>query len=172
MVKKSHKYTKQVSLGVILIILLVIIGIIGVLYLSYRNFPVESSFSNHTKSPSVIMPAENYTYKDISVIGAKKLVYSNLNNPNFSIIDVSLNYNEGHIVGSVNYPIQDGSLDNAINMNSLSKDKIYLIYSRNEIDSLNAAKKLAINHFEVYRLKGNYGAWVDLGFGTENSYSG
>jgi len=169
MVKKSHKYTKQVSLGVILIILLIIIG---VLYFSYRNLPEKSSFSNHTKSPSVIMPAENYTYKDISVIDAKKLVYSNLNNPNFSIIDVSLNYNEGHIMSSVNYPIEDGSLDNAINMNSLNKNKIYLVYGRNEIDSLNAAKKLAANHFEVYRLKGNYGAWVDLGFGIENSYSG
>jgi len=165
MVKKSYKYTKGINLGVILVIFLIIIG---VLYFSYNKFNKKDTLLNNSHAPSVIMPAVNYSYIDISIVDAKKLIEKNLNNSDFLIMDVSLNYNEGHIVDAINYPIQDGSLDNVINM--LDKNKIYLIYGRNEIDSLNAAKKLAASHFEVYRLKGNYGAWVDQGYGTENSY--
>ena len=46
----------------------------------------------------------------------------------------------------------------------LDKTEIYLIYSRNE-ESRTAVKIMADNGFQnVYRLQGNYGAWVDAGF--------
>jgi rhodanese-related sulfurtransferase len=158
--KKSFKY---LNLNLILLILI----IITVFLCIYINTPEKKFVSN--PSESVIMPAVNYVYKDISAVDAKKLIDKNLNNSDFLIIDVSLNYNEGHIINSVNYPIQDGSLESVFN--SLDKGKTYLVYGRNEIDSLNAAKKLAGNGFEnIYRLKGNYGTWVDMGYKIRNSY--
>jgi rhodanese-related sulfurtransferase len=166
MVKKviKKRSRKNINLGLVLLILIVITGF---LYFTHSNVPEKKPFSNY--SGSVMMPAADYIYNDVSVLDAKKLADKNFNNPDFLIVDVSLNYNEGHIVNAVSYPIADGSLGTAIN--ALDKDKIYLVYGRNEIDSLNAAKKLAAGGFSnVYRLKGNYGTWVDIGYPINNSY--
>jgi len=167
--KKSCNYIK---LFLILLILIIIISIIF-FYFNYTripNVPLENKnkFLNNTPLESVIIPTfNNYSYKEISAIDAKKLI--DKNDSDFLIIDVSLNYNEGHIINAVNYPIANGSLDSAINV--LDKNKMYLIYARNEMDSLNAVKTLADNGFDkIYRLKGNYGAWVELGYKIKNSY--
>lgn len=161
---KMKKSRKQVNLGLVLAILVIIAGF---LYVSHEKVP-EKQFVSNPNSNSVLMPA-NYNYKDISVVDAKKLIDSNANNPDFLIIDVSLNYNEGHLGNSVNYPIENGSLEDAFIV--LDKSKTYLIYGRNEIDSLNAAKAFVGNGFSnVYRLKGNYGTWVEVGYAIKNSY--
>lgn len=103
------------------------------------------------------------TYTDVSPAEAKKLIEDN---PDLIIIDVSLFYEQGHIPGAVNYPAGDGSLDRAIPI--LEKNEKYLVYCHSDTVSIQAAQKLVDAGFKnVYRLEGNYRAWVDAGYDVE-----
>ncbi len=103
------------------------------------------------------------TYVDVSPEEAKALIEST---PDLVIIDVSPMYDKGHIPGAVNYYVGDGSLDNAIAM--LDKTKAYLVYCHTDSASMMGATKLTDAGFEkVFRLKGNYSAWVDAGYPVE-----
>ena len=102
-------------------------------------------------------------YIDVTPEEAMKLIEST---PNLVIIDVSPKYEQGHIPGSINYYVGNGSLDEAIG--SLDKDVPYLVYCHVDSASISGAKKLVNAGFEpVYRLEGNYGAWVEAGFPVE-----
>jgi len=104
--------------------------------------------------------AEENAYMDISVADATDLIESM---PDLVIIDVSPAYADGHLPNAINYPLGDGSLDEAIPM--LDKDKTYLVYCHSDAASMEGAQKLVDAGFmNVYRLEGNYAAWVDAGF--------
>ena len=82
------------------------------------------------------------------------------------IIDVSPHYDSGHLPGAINYYNGDGSLDEAIP--GLDKDKTYLVYCHVDSVAISGAKKLIEAGFEkVYRLVGNYSAWVAAGYPVE-----
>ncbi len=82
------------------------------------------------------------------------------------IIDVSPNHDNGHIPNAINYYIGDGSLDNAIH--SLDKNKEYLVYCNVDSTSIGGAKKLVDAGFTIiYRLEGNYQAWIVAGYPIE-----
>ena len=86
--------------------------------------------------------------------------------PDLVIIDVSPKYDEGHLPGAINYYIGDGSLDQAIP--TLDKNKKYLVYCHVDSASISGAQKLVDAGFSpVYRLKGNYQAWIDAGYPIE-----
>ena len=105
--------------------------------------------------------AGNYT--DISAAEGKQLIDGD---PDVIIIDVSPAYAAGHLPGAVNYYLGDGSLDAAIPM--LDKDATYLVYCHVESVSRQGAQKLVDAGFtNVYRLEGDYAAWVDAGYPTE-----
>jgi rhodanese-related sulfurtransferase len=102
-------------------------------------------------------------YIDVTAEEAKELID---NNSDLVIIDVSPNYDNGHIPGAINYYIGDGSLDSAIP--NLDKDKKYLVYCHVDSASISGAKKLVDAGFKpVYRLEGNYQAWIDAGYPIE-----
>lgn len=102
-------------------------------------------------------------YVDVTAEEAKELIDTK---PDLIIIDVSPNYDNGHIPGAINYYIGDGSLDNAIP--SLDKNKEYLVYCHVDSASIGGAQKLVDAGFTmVYRLEGNYQAWVDAGYPIE-----
>ena len=102
-------------------------------------------------------------YMDVTAVEAKELIDTK---PDLIIIDVSPNYNNGHIPGAINYYIGDGSLDDAIP--SLDKNKEYLVYCHVDSASIGGAQKLIDAGFKtVYRLEGNYQAWVDAGYTIE-----
>jgi rhodanese-related sulfurtransferase len=102
-------------------------------------------------------------YTDVTAEEAKELIDST---PDLIIIDVSPKYDEGHIPGAINYYIGDGSLDQAIP--TLDKNKEYLIYCHVDSASISGAQKLVDAGFSpVYRLKGNYQAWIDAGYPIE-----
>ena len=106
---------------------------------------------------------EQTGYIDVTAIEAKELIDTK---PDLIIIDVSPNYDNGHIPGAINYYIGDGSLDNAIS--SLDKNKEYLVYCHVDSASIGGANKLVDAGFNmVYRLEGNYQAWVDAGYSIE-----
>lgn len=103
------------------------------------------------------------TYFDIEVAKAKILIDSN---PDLIIIDVSPNYAQGHIPGAINYYIGNGTLSKTIP--SLDKNRAYLVYCHNDVASTAGAQMLANAGFKnVYRLEGNYTAWVNAGYDIE-----
>ncbi|MFA9422801.1 MAG: rhodanese-like domain-containing protein [Sedimentibacter sp.] len=111
-------------------------------------------------------PAEKTTYMDITVADAKDLITST---PELVIIDVSPAYASGHLPNAINYPLGDGSLDNAISM--LDMNKTYLVYCHTDAASMEGAQKLIDAGFmNVYRLEDNYAAWVDAGNDIEGVY--
>ncbi len=104
------------------------------------------------------------SYRDINAQKAKRImtIY-----PSLTVIDISGTYNMGHIPGSVNYFIGDGSFDDALT--ELDKNGRYLIYYHSDKISRIAARKLADAGFKkVYRLEGNYNSWVGAGFEIES----
>ena len=106
---------------------------------------------------------QSLSYIDVSPAEAKNLID---NNPDLIIIDVSPAYANGHLPGAVNYYLGDGSLDEAIP--TLDKTKKYLVYCHVDSVAIAGAQKLIDAGFtNVYRLEGNYGAWVDAGYPVE-----
>ena len=70
-------------------------------------------------------------YIDISAMLAKELIDMT---PDIVIIDVSPDYDAGHLPGAVHYYLGDGSLDEAIPM--LDKTKTYLVYCHADAPSI------------------------------------
>jgi rhodanese-related sulfurtransferase len=106
---------------------------------------------------------EASSYTDISAAEAKQLIDGD---PEVVIIDVSPAYAAGHLPGAVNYYLGDGSLDAAIP--TLDENATYLVYCHAEGPSRQGAQKLVDAGFAyVFRLEGDYGAWVAAGYPTE-----
>lgn len=107
------------------------------------------------------VPVNGYT--DLSPEDAKALIDTT---PDIVIIDVSGVYDKGHLPGAINYYIGNGSLDEAIP--DLDPEKTYLVYCHSVSASTAGAQKLVDAGFEkVYRLQGNYRAWLDAGYPIE-----
>ena len=103
------------------------------------------------------------TYIDISAEKAKNLIDTN---PDLIVIDVSPQYDNGHLPGAVHYYLGDGSLDAAIP--SLDPNGEYLVYCHIDSVAIAGAQKLIDAGFtKVYRLEGNYGAWIAAGYPIE-----
>ena len=114
-------------------------------------------------TPGEQQEEEEVSYTDISAAEAKELID---NDPEVVVIDVSPAYSAGHLPGAVNYYLGDGSLDAAIL--TLDKDATYLVYCHVESVSRQGAQKLVDAGFmNVFRLEGDYDAWVDAGYPIE-----
>ena len=106
---------------------------------------------------------EQTSYIDVTAAEAKELID---NTPDLIIIDVSPHYDQGHLPGAVNYYLGDGSLDEAIP--TLDTTKPYLVYCHVDSVSISGAQKLVDAGIStVYRLEGNYQAWVAAGYPIE-----
>jgi rhodanese-related sulfurtransferase len=102
-------------------------------------------------------------YTDVSSAVAFDLISDN---PDLLVIDVSPNYDDGHLPGAVNYYLGDGSLGRAIPM--LNKNAMYLVYCHFESASRAGAQRLVDAGFSnVYRLEDDYGGWVAKGYPVE-----
>jgi len=111
-------------------------------------------------------PTEENVYMDVTVSEAKDLIDAM---PELVIIDVSPAYADGHLPNAMSYPLGDGSLDAAIPM--LDMEASYLVYCHSDSASMEGAQKLIDAGFMVvYRLEGNYAAWVDAGYMIEGVY--
>ena len=102
-------------------------------------------------------------YTDVTAAAAKELIDTT---PGLVIIDVSPMYAQGHIPGALNYYVGDGSLDAAIP--TLDPNASYLVYCHTDTASIQGAQNLVDAGFtNVYRLEGNFAAWVDVGYPVE-----
>lgn len=102
-------------------------------------------------------------YVDLTPEQAKMLIEAV---PELVVVDVSPKYDEGHLPGAVHYYVGDGTLDMAIP--TLDPGVPYLVYCHVDSASILGAAKLAeAGLWPVFRLEGNYSAWVDAGFPVE-----
>jgi rhodanese-related sulfurtransferase len=100
-------------------------------------------------------------YVDVTPMQAKELMETR---EDLVVLDVSPKYAEGHLPNSINIYI--GELEKRIG--ELDKGKPYLVYCHVDSVSQQGAQMLVDNGFmEVYRLEGNYAAWVDAGYAVE-----
>jgi len=104
------------------------------------------------------------SYIDVSPEEAYDLIQ---NTADLVVIDVSPHYANGHLPGAVHYYLGDGSLDAAIP--TLDMSKPYLVYCHVDSVAIQGAQKLVDAGFSpVYRLEGNYGAWIAAGYPVES----
>ena len=151
------KNTKMI-VGVVTI--LIIIGLVFLLMPASENTET-LNIPDEPELPTIEEPAVTFT--DLSPAEAKDLID---NNPDLIIIDVSPHYDNGHLPGAVHYYLGDGSLDAAIPY--LDPTAMYLVYCHVDSVAIAGAQKLVDAGFtNVYRLEGNYGAWVDAGYEVE-----
>ena len=132
-----------------------VIGLVVIVALSY--YSPEKSITGEVIVNEAVSTGD---YMDVSSMEAQNLIN---NNPDLVIVDVSPNYDRGHLPGAVNYYVGDGSLDTAIPM--LDMSAMYLVYCHFDSASRAGAQKLVDAGFEnVYRLEDHYGGWVDGGY--------
>jgi rhodanese-related sulfurtransferase len=96
---------------------------------------------------------------ELDAAAAKALIDST---PALVVVDVSLQWKEGHIPGAKSYPMSGGWLE--IGLPGLDPQRPHLVYARTDEASLAGAQLLASRGFHpVYRLRGNLAAWQDAG---------
>ncbi len=107
---------------------------------------------------------ESSGYIDVTAAEAKELIDGT---DDLIVIDVSPHYDEGHLPGAVNYYLGDSFNDDAIP--TFDKTKPHLVYCHVDRAAIEGAQKLVDADFSpVYRLEGNYQAWVDAGYPIES----
>lgn len=101
-------------------------------------------------------------YSDVTTQEARALKHAS--EGKLVIIDLSSAYEEGHLPMAINIPLE--SLD--AKMPALDRTKPYLVYCHSDDTSITGATKMVNAGFSpVYRLKGNYEAWVSAGYPAE-----
>lgn len=111
----------------------------------------------NTKATTVIKATVVPNYTELLPKDTAKFIKDN---PSIIIIDVSSMFSKEHLVNAINFPVKNGTFDKTFK--KWNKDKIYLIYSDNDDNSMLAAKKLADEGFKkVYRLKGSLKEWKE-----------
>jgi rhodanese-related sulfurtransferase len=143
---KEVKMERKKFIGIILIVIAVVVIISLVIY--FKPVP---DLSKQT------------SYRTLTPVEAIELIEIV---EDLIIIDVSPYYAKGHLPGAINYPLEDGTLDKVIP--TLDKDTIYIVYCHAFSASSSGAQKLVDAGFiNVYRLEGEYGAWVKAGYSIE-----
>jgi len=145
--------------GLIFILVVAALAAVGYWYFSSSKSQPQEQMVSETQEETGVVAG----YKDISPAEAKKLIDEN---SELIVIDVSPNYAKGHLPEAVSYYVGDGSLEKAIP--TLDKNATYLVYCHTDVASRQGAQMLIDAGFtDVYRLKGNYAAWVDAGYEVE-----
>lgn len=139
-------------------VVLSVVVLLGVAY-----FTSTSKTQVEDIKQEVMEEKEQKTYMDLEPKEAYELIQ---NTPNLVIIDVSPKYEEGHIPGAINYYLGDGSLSKVVP--TLDKNLKYLVYCHVDSVSIAGAQMLVDAGIkDVYRLKGDYSAWVEAGYPIE-----
>lgn len=145
-------------------ILGLVIAVVIVAILVYAFYPADTGTETAPEAEETEAETEA-SYTDINPVQAKEMIDTN---PDLIVIDVSPNYDEGHLPGAINYYVGGGELDGAIDSGALDPSAEYLVYCHFASASRLGAQKLVDAGFEnVYRLEGEYGAWVDAGYTIE-----
>lgn len=126
---------------------------------------VENGFSNVYRLEGNFSAWDEISFQDILPSEVK----SKIDGGEFeAIFDVSPYYNDGHLPGATNAKGSAGGTDLSELITSLDKSKIYLVYCHANQPAMAGAQLMEDEGFKnVYRLEGNYGAWVEAGYAVE-----
>ena len=105
------------------------------------------------------------TYIDIPPDDAYSMVMDDSFDLIIDVVGLDI-YSIGHLPGAVNYVWADRTLESMIP--SLDKNGTYLVYCHTDPPSTASAQMLVNSGIQsVYRLEGNYRAWVEAGYPIE-----
>lgn len=120
---------------------------------------------------SLLANAQTGKYYEISALQSDSLINANSINPNFVILDIRTaeEHNPKHLLGAINmnyYVNFDQKLD------SLDKQKIYLLHCQSGSRSAGAfAKMKAKNFSEVYNMKSGIKEWMNKGLPVTSAFA-
>lgn len=109
-------------------------------------------------------------HKDITITQADSLITANLTNPDFNILDVRTfeEYTDGHIPDAINIDYYSPTF--RIQLDSLDKNDIYLVYCSSGNRSGRAVDTMQVSGFiETYNMLGGISAWISAGYQTVNN---
>jgi len=148
------------------IIVVAVLIVLGVGAYSFFTKPAELPMDKQMDVVVTEMPENEVrvkSYVNVSPMKAKEMIDDD---SSLIVVDVSPKYDEGHLPGAINYYVGDGSLEEAIP--SLDKEATYLVYCHTDEASMLGSQMLIDAGFmNVYRLEGNFSAWVEAGYNIE-----
>lgn len=126
---------------------------------------VENGFSDVHRLEGNFSAWDEVSFVDIAANEAK----SRIDAGGFeAIFDVSPVYNTGHLPGATNANAGGGGTALSELIIGMDKTKAYLVYCHSDFPAMAGAQLMEDAGFEkVYRLEGNYSAWVDAGYEVE-----
>ena len=126
---------------------------------------VENGFLNVHRLEGNFVAWDQVSFTDISAEVAK----SKIDAGEFeAIFDVSPIFNIGHIPGATNANGSAGGTALSQLIAPMDKTKSYLVYCHSNPPAMAGAQLMEDAGFEnVYRLEGNFSAWVDAGYDVE-----
>ena len=126
---------------------------------------LENGFSNVHSLQGNYAAWDEISFVDIAASRAK----SKIDAGDFeAIFDVSPHFDEGHLPGATNAKASTGVTDLSELITGLDKNKSYLVYCHANGPAMNGAQLMEDAGFHnVYRLEGNYSAWVAAGYDVE-----
>lgn len=129
------------------------------------NLMVENGFMNVNRLNGNYGAWDAVSFVDIDAAKVKaKMAASEFK----AIFDVSPVFNDGHLPGATNANASGGGTDLAELIEDLDKTKAYLVYCHGNGPAMAGAQLMEDAGFKnVFRLEGNYGAWVDAGYDVE-----
>lgn len=100
---------------------------------------------------------------------AASVVKSKMDADDFeAIFDVSPSFNTAHLPGATNARASAGGTDLSELIEGMDKTKSYLVYCHSDSPAMAGAQLMEDAGFKkVYRLEGNFSAWVDAGYAVE-----
>jgi|GEM_PF-2336168 len=126
---------------------------------------VENGFSNVHRLQGNYAAWDEVSFVDIAADEVKSKIEAG----DFeAIFDVSPHFSEGHLPGAMNANPSAGGTDLAQLIASFDKTNTYLVYCHADSPAMAGAQLMEDAGFKnVYRLEGNYGAWVNAGYIVE-----
>ena len=126
---------------------------------------IENGFANVHRLEGNFGAWDEVSFVDITV----DVVKSKADAGDFeAIFDVSPHFDEEHLPGAINANATAGGTDLSVLIEDMDKTKSYLVYCHADAPAMAGAQLMEDAGFRyVYRLQGNFGAWVDAGYPTE-----
>ena len=125
----------------------------------------DNGFSNVHRLEGNFVAWDEVSFIDI----AASVVKSKMDAGDFeAIFDVSPVFNEAHLPGATNARGSAGGTDLSELIEGMDKTKSYLVYCHSDSPAMAGAQLMEDAGFKkVFRLEGNFAAWVDAGYDVE-----
>ena len=150
--------------------LLALVGMVLVFVLAFSTRPLKMprsyvyDYSKDIRFKGQVKSATTESAVTFTEISPKDVLDTINNNTDTILVDVSTLYKSGHIPTAINIPLKE--IDKLVL--GMDKNKTYIVYCRNNTDSLVAIQKLVNYGFQkIFRLSGGYNSWISSKYKIE-----